>query len=121
MRYPVGLWGQLTTTTLVFGWRLSLKKLRSSRQLRSGSAYHGVIRHQDRFRWLPPQAGPIAFPKWLGDETVEDFCRDLLEKTGVLLLPGTLYQGDFQHFRIGFGRENLAECIDRFEAYLDKR
>jgi len=78
-------------------------------------------RHQDRFRWLPPQAGPIAFPRWLGEGTVEDFCRNLLEKTGVLLLPGTLYQGNFQHFRIGFGRENLAECVDRFEAYLNKR
>jgi len=78
-------------------------------------------RHQDRFRWVSPQAGPIAFPRWLGKGTVEEFCRDLLEKTGVLLLPGTLYQGNFQHFRIGFGRKNLAECMAQLEAYLDIR
>jgi aspartate/methionine/tyrosine aminotransferase len=77
-------------------------------------------RHQDRLRWLPPPAGPIAFPEWLGANTVEDFCRDLLEKTGVLLLPGTLYRGNFQNFRIGFGRKNLPECIERFETYLDR-
>ena len=75
-------------------------------------------RHTDRFQWLPPRAGPIAFPGWSGDGAVEQFCRDLLEKTGVLLLPGILYRGDFQHFRIGFGRKNLPACIDRLEAYL---
>lgn len=77
-------------------------------------------RHEDRFNWLYPQAGPIAFPGWSGAGTVEDFCRNLLEKTGVLLLPGTLYRGKFQHFRIGFGRKNLPECIERLEAYLER-
>ena len=78
-------------------------------------------RHQDRFQWLPSQAGPIAFPRWLGAGSVDNFCRDLVDKTGVLLLPGTLYQGNFQHFRIGFGRKNLAECIAHFETYLDQQ
>ena len=74
--------------------------------------------HNDRFQWLPPLAGPIAFPKWLGKEPVDAFCGDLLEKTGVLLLPGTLYHGDFPHFRIGFGRSNLVDCIEQFETYM---
>ncbi len=77
-------------------------------------------RHEDRFQWISPQAGPIAFPGWTGDGTVEDFCRDLLGRAGVLLLPGSLYRGNFQHFRIGFGRKNLPDCIDRFDAYLNE-
>jgi hypothetical protein len=36
----------------------------------------------------------------------------------VLLLPGTLYGSGFNAFRIGFGRKNLPEALERFEAHL---
>jgi len=42
--------------------------------------------HTDLFEWYMPKAGPIAFPRYLW-ESVEEFCRDLVQKTGVLLLP----------------------------------
>lgn len=37
---------------------------------------------------------------------------------GVLLLPGTLYAPGLNHFRVGFGRENLPEALARFDDYL---
>jgi hypothetical protein len=36
----------------------------------------------------------------------------------VLLLPGSLYRPDCNHFRIGFGRKNLPEALDRFDAFI---
>ncbi len=74
-------------------------------------------RHAARFAWQRPPAGPIAFPRLLGGP-VEPFCERLAEKAGVLLLPGTVYDDDGNHFRIGFGRANLPEAMERLEGFL---
>jgi len=74
-------------------------------------------RHAERFVWLRPKAGPIAFPRLVGQD-VEAFCSDLVTSTGVLLLPGTVYDDNGNHFRIGFGRQNLPEGLEQLEAYL---
>jgi len=75
-------------------------------------------RHGDIFDWHEPQAGPIAFPRYLGG-SVEAFCHDLVAGRGVLLLPGTLYGREFDSFRIGFGRSNLTECVSHLERFID--
>jgi aspartate/methionine/tyrosine aminotransferase len=72
------------------------------------------------FRWVPPKAGPLAFPGLSDAVNVEAFCRDVLQKAGVLLLPGTIFGKEYNHFRIGFGRANLPECIEKFEDYLNR-
>ncbi len=74
-------------------------------------------RHAARFSWQRPQAGSIGFPRLLGQD-VEAFCEDLVNSAGVLLLPGTLYGDDGNHFRIGFGRRNMPEAIGRLEQFL---
>jgi aspartate/methionine/tyrosine aminotransferase len=73
--------------------------------------------HAKLFTWHRPKAGTIAFPTLL-QGAVEEFCADLLEKKGVLLLPGTLYGSGFKSFRIGFGRKNLPESLEKFEEYI---
>ncbi len=74
-------------------------------------------RHADLFRWQAPKAGPIAFPQYLGGN-VKNFCRDLVEQAGVLLAPGAFFGHTGECFRIGFGRRNLPECLERFEDYI---
>lgn len=71
------------------------------------------------FEWNAPEAGPIAFPRYLG-ESVGRFCNDLLDKAGVLLLPGTLYNEGLNCFRVGFGRKSLIDCVARLDEYLQK-
>ncbi len=73
--------------------------------------------HRDLFAWEPPQAGPIAFPRYLGG-TVDDFCEQLRQDAGVLLLPGTVYDDPNNCFRIGFGRADMAQGLDKLKAYL---
>lgn len=73
--------------------------------------------HRDLFNWHRPKAGSIAFPALL-EGKVHQFCNDLLEKTGVLLLPGTLYGDGLNSFRIGFGRRNMPEALQRLDEYL---
>ena len=80
--------------------------------------------HADRFAWVRPGAGPIAFPKMLRGE-VDAFCHALATTQGVLLLPGRLFDDDAQpmhleqHFRIGFGRKNMPEALARLREFLD--
>ncbi len=75
-------------------------------------------RHPKRFEWRRPSAGSIAFPLLLGAD-IEAFCEESALQAGVLLLPGTLYEYPGNYFRIGFGRKNLPEALERFEEYLN--
>lgn len=76
-------------------------------------------RHTDLFAWIRPQAGSMAFPRYLGGD-VEKFCDELVTKAGVLLLPGSIYDDSNNHFRLGLGRKNLPQAVERLEMYLSK-
>ncbi len=73
--------------------------------------------HAGLFHWCRPKAGSVAFPTLLKGR-VEAFCTELVEKAGVLLLPGTLYDQGLNAFRVGFGRKNVPEALREFDAYL---
>jgi aspartate/methionine/tyrosine aminotransferase len=75
-------------------------------------------RHRDRFGWQRPKAGSTAFPRLNGEIEAETFCTNLVEAKSVLLLPSTCFDYGNKHFRIGYGRKNLPECIDKFEEYI---
>jgi len=83
-------------------------------------------RHQGILEWYRPRAGSIAFPRYLGGSggsggsrsSVEGFCDELRRRAGVLLLPGTMYGPEYGCVRVGFGRRNLPEALQRFERFL---
>ena len=77
-------------------------------------------RHPANFNWHRPQAGPIGFPRLIGEE-VEAFCHELVTTAGVLLLPGTVFNDSGNHFRIGFGRRTLPRAVARLEEFLNHR
>jgi aspartate/methionine/tyrosine aminotransferase len=76
-------------------------------------------RRADLFSWVRPQAGSMGFPRLLKGD-VEDFCDDLVKKAGVLLLPGSMYGDSRSHFRLGLGRQNLPQAVERLEEFLKK-
>ena len=78
-----------------------------------------LARHTDRFEWVRPRAGPIAFPRLIGED-VEQFCHELASAAGILLLPGTVYNHPGNHFRLGFARKNMAEAMTHLEEYLNE-
>jgi aspartate/methionine/tyrosine aminotransferase len=75
-------------------------------------------KHSSLFSWVKPKAGSIAFPRIKFNKNVEDFCIDLVNKKGVLLLPSTKYGFDDKHFRLGFGRKNMPEALRKLEEYI---
>ena len=70
-------------------------------------------RHSQLFRWLPPQAGSVAFPQWLGAGSVEDFCTRMVERQGVMVVPGSMFDAVGPHFRVGLGRRSFGEEIGK--------
>ena len=80
-------------------------------------------RHTDLFDWQRPDGSCMAFPRYKGPEGVEEFCRKLVEDSGVLLLPSTIYSSDLgstptDRFRLGFGRTGLDEGLAAMEAHV---
>lgn len=73
-------------------------------------------RHQRWFRWTRPRAGSVGFPE-LVSGNIDHFAAKLVEREGVLLLPGSQFGYPGRHFRIGFGRRDMPEAIARCEAF----
>jgi len=77
------------------------------------------------FEWQHPDGSCVAFPRFTGRGGVEKFCKDLVEETGVLLLPASIYWSELMdtpvdRFRIGFGRANMDDGLDVFRKYMEK-
>lgn len=79
-----------------------------------------LARHADLFSWVQPNASPIGFPKVNIAGDVMDFCEEIVRETGVLLLPGGVYDQP-RHVRMGYGRSNMPEALEKLEMYLDRR
>jgi aspartate/methionine/tyrosine aminotransferase len=75
-------------------------------------------RHASLFSWVRPKAGSMAFPKLLKGN-VDEFCDALVRNAGVMLLPGTVYDDTRNHFRLGLGRKNLPQAVERLEMHLN--
>jgi aspartate/methionine/tyrosine aminotransferase len=78
-------------------------------------------KYNNLFKWIKPKAGSIAFPRFLVEASVETFCLDLLKEKSLLLMPSTNYNYGDSHFRIGFGRKNMPEALQKFEEYIKEK
>jgi len=74
---------------------------------------------RELFDWIPPQAGSIAFPRWCGNVPVEKFCKEVVTRQGVMIVPGSIFDFPGNHFRVGLGRKNFPEALGRVDDYLD--
>jgi aspartate/methionine/tyrosine aminotransferase len=77
-------------------------------------------RRSDAFAWVRPRGGSIAFPRLLGPTPIDDFAARLVDAEGVLLLPGSQFGYPGNHFRIGFGREDMPAALAGLERLLER-
>ena len=75
-------------------------------------------RHADLVTWAPPRAGSICFPRLAAPEGAAGFCTRLVEETGVMVLPATVFDYDDAHVRIGLGRSAFREGLGVVEEWL---
>lgn len=82
--------------------------------------------HPDLFDWQRPDGSCMAFPRYKGVDGVEEFARSLVEESGVLLLPGSIYRSELGEtppgrFRLGYGRSGLDEGLAAFRKHLERK
>ena len=73
-------------------------------------------RRGDLFSWVRPCAGTIGFAQLHGKD-VDEFAGRLVEREGVLILPASRFGYPGNHFRLGFGRRDMPEALNRMERF----
>lgn len=78
------------------------------------------------FEWWEPEGSVVAYPRYRGDEGVEQFAARLVDEAGVLLLPASIYRSDLleaprDRFRIGYGRAAVPDGIAAMREFLEHR
>jgi aspartate/methionine/tyrosine aminotransferase len=79
------------------------------------------IDHAESFAWVRPRAGSVAFPRLLRGGPIDRFSEELVESEGVLLLPASAFGFGGDHFRLGLGRTDLPEAVERLEGFVARR
>jgi hypothetical protein len=77
------------------------------------------------FEWYRPDGGCVAYPRYLGQDGVEAFARRLVEESGIVVLPGSIYRSSLgptpaDRFRIGFGRFHTKDGLDAMRRHLGR-
>ena len=106
----------------VIGLRARQPVLERSRRIVAANLEHldrFLVDHADRFTWVRPRGGSIGFPRLLDAEPIDVFAARLVEAEGVLLLPGSQFGFGANHFRIGFGRDDLPEALAGLVTFLE--
>ena len=75
------------------------------------------------FEWYLPDGGCIGYPRYTGRDGVQEFARRLVEESGVLLLPASVYRSELgatptDRFRIGYGRDNMEAGLAALRGHL---
>jgi aspartate/methionine/tyrosine aminotransferase len=74
----------------------------------------------DRFSWVRPRAGSVGLPRLTGPGvSIDDWAADLVETEGVLLLPGSQFAFGGNHFRLGLGRTDLTDALERLTRFAE--
>jgi len=82
--------------------------------------------HAHLFDWKEPDGGCVGFIRYKGRDGVEEFTRRLVEESGVLLLPSSIYRSDLgpvptDCLRIGFGRLHVPQAVEVLREWLARQ
>jgi aspartate/methionine/tyrosine aminotransferase len=75
-------------------------------------------RHAAHLDWTPPRAGSTTFPRFRGDVDAERAAELFIDRAGVAIVPGGRFQYDRAHFRVGLGRIDMAEALQRIDPLI---
>ncbi|MGD9056846.1 MAG: aminotransferase class I/II-fold pyridoxal phosphate-dependent enzyme [Desulfobacterales bacterium] len=98
---------------------IGLQKTRVDKNLKILDDFLGE--YADCFSWNRPLGGSICFPRSLISQNTFEFCEELVQETGIMLLPSRMFMFGDNHLRVGYGRENLPDVVNRFADYLNRR
>lgn len=71
------------------------------------------------FTWLDPLGGSTAFPKLLLDVDAMEFAERCVGEKNVMLIPATVFDLNWPHFRVGLGRFSFPDALARFGEFVE--
>jgi aspartate/methionine/tyrosine aminotransferase len=76
------------------------------------------------FEWREPDGGCIGFIRYKGAEGVEEFTRRLVEESGVLFLPSSIFRSELgpvpdDCLRVGFGRSHVPAGLAELRRWFE--
>lgn len=78
-----------------------------------------LARTGERFGWVRPAGGTMAFPWRKDGASMEPFAGKLLEREGLMLITGKYFDTDEKFFRLGLGRKDFPEVLGILGRNLD--
>ncbi len=94
----------------------------TERVRRNVAVLDGFFDRQRRlFAWNRPTGGSVCLPRYLGPEDTSILAAEAVDRAGIMIVPSTVFGFGDRHLRIGFGREDLPEVLERFERFLIER
>lgn len=76
--------------------------------------------HNDLFRWTPPAAGVLSFPKWLGPDGARNLSERLIAEASIAFAPGQSFDAGDNNLRLSIGQKPVIEGLDRLHDFLKK-
>ncbi|HWA33629.1 MAG TPA: aminotransferase class I/II-fold pyridoxal phosphate-dependent enzyme [Cyclobacteriaceae bacterium] len=76
--------------------------------------------HSDMIEFRKPVAGSTSFIKLHVKESALNYCERMVKQSGIMLLPSEMFEYGSTHARIGLGRENMPEVLERWGEYIKK-
>ncbi len=96
---------------------VNLNKIRSNKAIFAEFAG----RHSNFIKdYSEPPAGSTAFVKLNLSEPSLDYAERLVQETGIMTVPSEMFEYGQSHIRVGFGRANMPEALQAWEAVLPK-
>ena len=77
------------------------------------------------FDWKEPDGGCVTFIRYKGADGVESFTKRLVEESGVLFLPSSIYRSELgpvpgDCLRVGFGHSHVPEGITALRNWMQR-
>jgi len=72
------------------------------------------------FEWVRPKSGCVAFVKFKGSISVDNLAQELIDQSGVLVMPASALNFPGNFFRIGFGRKNMPASLEKLVDFTNR-
>ncbi|MEZ5923234.1 MAG: aminotransferase class I/II-fold pyridoxal phosphate-dependent enzyme [Hyphomicrobiaceae bacterium] len=81
--------------------------------------------YEHLFDWKEPDGGCVTFIRYKGVDGVESFTKRLVEESGVLFLPSSIYRSELgpvpgDCLRVGFGRSHVPEGLTAMRNWMQR-
>ena len=80
-----------------------------------------IEKYPDMFDCAPPKGATMVYVKLLGGRGAASFCLEILNNTGVLMVPSSVLDDSDEYLRIGLCRKNFAKALNLVNEYLSSK